>query len=75
MTDFKRVYVDTSPFIYYLENSALYRDRIKRFFEMCLENRLQRSGGNLDILKLWILCRLRRQRSASAICFLLTISN
>ncbi len=55
MTDFKRVYVDTSPIIYYLENSALYRDRIKRFFEMCLENRLQ--------------------RSASAICFLLTISN
>lgn len=41
MTDFKRVYVDTSPFIYYLENSALYRDRIKRFFEMCLENSIE----------------------------------
>lgn len=41
MTDFKRVYVDTSPIIYYLENSALYRDRIKRFFEMCLENSIE----------------------------------
>ena len=26
MTEFKRVFVDTSPIIYYLENSSLYMD-------------------------------------------------
>ena len=31
MTDFKRVFVDTAPFIYYLENSPLYEDAIKKF--------------------------------------------
>ena len=41
MTDFKRVFVDTSPIIYYLENSALYRDKIKHFFEMCLDNNIE----------------------------------
>lgn len=41
MTDFKRVYIDTSPLIYYLENSSLYMDKIKRFFVMCLENHIQ----------------------------------
>lgn len=28
MTEFKRVFVDTAPFIYYLENSSLYMDVI-----------------------------------------------
>ena len=32
MTDFKRVFVDTAPIIYYLENSPLYSEVIKRFF-------------------------------------------
>lgn len=32
MTEFKRVFVDTVPIIYYLENSALYVDLIKNFF-------------------------------------------
>lgn len=41
MTDFKRVYIDTSPFIYYLEHNTLYMDKIKRFFEMCLDNSIQ----------------------------------
>ena len=41
MTDFKRVYVDTSPFIYYLENSALYMDKMKHFFELCLDKNIQ----------------------------------
>lgn len=31
MTDFKRVFVDTAPIIYYLENSPLYSEVIKRF--------------------------------------------
>lgn len=41
MTEFKRVYIDTSPIIYYLENSALYMDKMKRFFELCLDNNIQ----------------------------------
>ena len=32
MTEFKRVFVDTAPIIYYLENSSLYMDVIKKFF-------------------------------------------
>ena len=41
MTEFKRVYLDTAPIIYYLENSALYRDKMKRFFEDCLNREIQ----------------------------------
>lgn len=41
MTDFKKVYIDTAPIIYYLEHSALYMDKIKKFFEMCLNNHIQ----------------------------------
>lgn len=41
MIDFKRVYIDISPLIYYLENSSLYMDKIKKFFVMCLENHIQ----------------------------------
>lgn len=32
MTEFKRVFVDTAPFIYYLENNLQYKDSIKDFF-------------------------------------------
>lgn len=41
MTDFKRVFIDTSPIIYYLENSSLYMDLIKKFFTKCIENNIQ----------------------------------
>ncbi len=41
MTGFKRVFVDTAPIIYYLENSALYMEQIKEFFEKCLEGNIQ----------------------------------
>jgi len=41
MTEFKRVYLDTSPIIYYLENNALYRDKMKRFFEDCLNREIK----------------------------------
>lgn len=41
MTEFKRVYLDTSPIIYYLENSAQYREKMKHFFEFCLERKIQ----------------------------------
>ncbi len=41
MIDFERVYIDTSPLIYYLEHSSLYMDKIKEFFAMCLESHIQ----------------------------------
>ncbi len=41
MTEFKRVYLDTAPIIYYLENNAQYRDKMKHFFEMCLDRKIQ----------------------------------
>ena len=41
MTEFKRVYLDTAPIIYYLENSVLYRDKMKRFFEDCLNREIK----------------------------------
>ena len=41
MTDFKRVFVDTAPIIYYLENSPLYSEIIKRFFTTCIEKNIQ----------------------------------
>ena len=41
MTEFKRVFVDTAPIIYYLENSSLYMDSIKKFFTMCIEGNIQ----------------------------------
>lgn len=41
MIDFKKVFVDTSPIIYYLENNTLYMKKIKNFFEMCLEHNIQ----------------------------------
>lgn len=49
MIDFKRVYVDTSPLIYYLENSSLYMDKIKKFFVMCLENHIQMVTSTITI--------------------------
>lgn len=41
MIEFKRVFVDTAPIIYYLENSALYMEPVKKFFEKCLEENIQ----------------------------------
>lgn len=41
MTDFKRVFVDTAPIIYYLENSALYMGSIKKFLKKCIEENIQ----------------------------------
>lgn len=41
MTEFKRVFVDTAPIIYYLENSPLYSETIKRFFTTCIEKNIQ----------------------------------
>lgn len=41
MTEFRRVFVDTAPIIYYLENNALYMEAIKNFFTKCLRENIQ----------------------------------
>lgn len=41
MTEYKRVFVDTAPIIYYLENSSLYMDFIKKLFAKCIEEDIQ----------------------------------
>lgn len=40
MTEFKRVFVDTAPIIYYLENHPQYKDSIIKFFTMCIEKNI-----------------------------------
>ncbi|MCM1558683.1 MAG: PIN domain-containing protein [Butyrivibrio sp.] len=41
MTEFKKVFIDTAPLIYYLENNALYKDSIKNFFTRCFEKNIR----------------------------------
>ncbi len=41
MTEFRRVFIDTAPIIYYLENSALYKDSVKKFFEKCIRENIK----------------------------------
>ena len=41
MTDFKRVFVDTAPIIYCLENNPMYSEKIKSFFAECMKNKVQ----------------------------------
>lgn len=41
MTDFRKVFIDTAPIIYYLENSSLYMETIKKFFAKCIEENIQ----------------------------------
>jgi len=41
MTEFKRVFVDTAPIIYYLENSPLYMEAMGRFFTECITEKVQ----------------------------------
>ena len=41
MIEFKRVFIDTSPFIYYLENNELYFEKMLRFFTRCCEDGIE----------------------------------
>lgn len=37
MTGFKKVFIDTAPFIYYLERSEQHFDKMRKFFRECCE--------------------------------------
>lgn len=44
MTDCRKVFVDTAPFIYYIEkdeNNPLYFEKVKKFFRECYDNGIE----------------------------------
>lgn len=49
MTDFKRVFIDTAPIIYFLENSSLYVESMKKFFTKCMKEHIQIVTSTLTI--------------------------
>ncbi|MDD7641759.1 MAG: PIN domain-containing protein [bacterium] len=49
MIEFKRVFIDTAPMIYYLENSSLYMDSIKKFFTWCMKENIQLVTSTITI--------------------------
>ena len=49
MTDFKRVFIDTAPIIYFLENSSIYMESMKKFFTRCMKEHIQIVTSTLTI--------------------------
>lgn len=49
MTDFKRVFIDTAPIIYFLENSSLYVESMGKFFSRCMKEHIQIVTSTLTI--------------------------
>lgn len=49
MTDFKRVFIDTAPIIYFLENSSIYMESMKKFFARCMKEHIQIVTSTLTI--------------------------
>lgn len=49
MTDFKRVFIDTAPIIYFLENSPLYMESMEKFFSRCVKEHIQIVTSTLTI--------------------------
>lgn len=41
MTDFNRIFIDTAPIIYFLENSSLYMKSMEKFFTKCVKEQKQ----------------------------------
>ena len=49
MTDFKKVFIDTALFIYFLENSSRYMESIGKFFTKCTKENIQIVTSTLTI--------------------------
>ena len=41
MIDFKKIFIDTAPIIYFLENSSLYMESMGKFFAKCAREHIQ----------------------------------
>lgn len=51
MTEFKKVFIDTTPIIYYLQNSELYYDNMKAFWKEYNECDYVTSGRVASIIE------------------------
>ena len=49
MTECKRVFIDTAPFIYYLEQNPQYFEKAKDFFLQCFENGIEMVTSTITI--------------------------
>lgn len=49
MTDLKRVFIDTVPIIYFLEDSSLYMESMGEFFTRCMKEHIQLVTSTLTI--------------------------
>ena len=49
MTDFKKIFIDTSPVIYYLESNVLYYPKMKEFWNFKLLNAFYAFIDGMDI--------------------------
>lgn len=49
MTDFKRVFIDTAPIIYFLESSSLYMESMEKFFSKCVKEHIQIVTSTLTV--------------------------
>ena len=49
MTDFKRVFIDTAPMIYFLENNSQYMELMRKFFLRCMKEHIQIVTSTLTI--------------------------
>lgn len=49
MTDFNRIFIDTAPIIYFLENSSLYMESMGKFFTKCMKQHIKIVTSTLTI--------------------------
>ncbi len=49
MIEYKRVFIDTAPFIYYLEQNLYYFEKAKEFFLYCYENDIEMITSTITI--------------------------
>lgn len=49
MTEYKKIFVDTSPFIYYLENNTTYVKSLKEFFDHCINKNIMLITSTITI--------------------------
>ncbi len=49
MIEYKRVFIDTAPFIYYLEQNPYYFEKAKEFFVYCYENDIEMITSTITI--------------------------
>ena len=54
MTEFKKVFIDTAPIIYYLQSSELYYANMKALMKE-LQRKQHKLEQNINFLRLWML--------------------